>query len=97
MAGFNKGVLLPPYTYQANIWPPQGWDILREYHSAAVAPLGLVHGPRGPGEYAIILHSFSCSFTCLKSSDIPKTPEGIGPNAAIILFHFLNDCAPGSL
>ena len=77
--------------------PPQGWDFLREYHRAAAVPLGLVHGPRDPGEYEIILHSFSCSSTCLKSSDIPRTAEDIGPNAAIILFHFLNDCALGSL
>lgn len=73
---------------------PQRWDFLREYHSATVAPSGLVHGPMGPGGYSVILHSFS---RCLKSSHIPKTAEGIGPNPTIVLFHFLNDCAPGSL
>lgn len=77
--------------------PPQGLDFLREYHGAAVAPLGPVHAPRDHGEYAIITHSSSCSFTCLRSSHIPRTAEGIGPNAAILLFHFLTDCAPGSL
>lgn len=52
---------------------------------------------QGAEEHNITLGSFSCYFICLKSPDIPRTAEGTGPNAAIVLFHFLNDCAPGSL
>lgn len=90
MARATQGVLLPPHAYQANIChATSGTGLLRECHSAAAVPLGPVHAPRASGEHAIITHG--CS------SHIPRAAEGIGLSAAILLFHFLTDCALGSL